>query len=105
GVATYGFGLMALALASSTIHLLMSAVVLGLADGMYGVYLNGLIAMRAPSAARATVIGINATARNLGKFAAPATVSGVLLITGIRQALGGVAVVALLMSIVVLIGL
>lgn len=69
----------------------------GVQDGVDGVSHNVLVFELAPPAARGAYVGLAATTRNLGKFAAPLVLGGLTLVVPVAQgflvmaALGGVA--------------
>ncbi|WP_225753486.1 MFS transporter [Actinotalea sp. Marseille-Q4924] len=57
----------------------------GLQDGVDGVSHNVLVTELAPAAARGAYVGLAATTRNLGKFAAPLVLGGLTLVLPVAQ--------------------
>ncbi len=81
GVAVSGIGLSFVAVANATGPLVLwaSAVTFGVLDGVFGVVQTALTTQIPKADIRATFVGVAATLRNFGKFAAP-TVLGALVL-------------------------
>lgn len=73
----------------------VSALVFGIADGLFGVVQTALTTQIPDSDVRATFVGFAATLRNLGKFAAPTVVGGLVVWLTVARSFGVVGSVAI----------
>jgi MFS family permease len=73
-----------------------SAVAFGFADGVFGVVQTALTTQIPGDEIRATFVGLAATLRNLGKFAAPTMVGGLVVWLTVARSFAVVGAVALL---------
>jgi MFS family permease len=79
--------------------LLLASLMFGLADGIYGVFQNALIAQASPADQRAAFIAASGSVRNLGKFIAPTLLGLSVLVLPLELSfalMGVLAIVALL---------
>lgn len=81
--------------------LLLASLMFGLADGIYGVFQNALIAQASPADQRAAFIAASGSVRNLGKFIAPTLLGLSVLVLPLELsfALMGVLAIAALLTI------
>jgi MFS family permease len=81
--------------------LLLACLMFGLADGIYGVFQNALIAQASPADQRAAFIAASGSVRNLGKFIAPTLLGLSVLVLPLELsfALMGVLAIAALLTI------
>jgi MFS transporter, ACDE family, multidrug resistance protein len=81
GIGLFGFGisLALLAVEFGPVAVLLLASIFGLADGLSGVFINGVTAEVASADVRASFVAVSGTVRNTGKFLAP-SVLGLLVL-------------------------
>jgi MFS family permease len=79
GLLGFGASLALLAIDLGPVAALGLAAVFGLADGLCGVFINGITAGIAATDLRASFVAVSGTVRNLGKFLAP-SVLGLLVL-------------------------
>jgi predicted MFS family arabinose efflux permease len=81
--------------------LLLASLMFGLADGIYGVFQNALIAQASPAEQRGAFIAASGSVRNLGKFIAPTLLGLAVLVLPLELsfALMGVLAIAALLTI------
>jgi MFS family permease len=94
-VSSIGLSFLALSAESTSLVLWISAVVFGVSDGLFGVVQTALTTQIPGSDIRATFVGLAATLRNLGKFAAPTVVGGLVLWLSVARSFAVVGVIAL----------
>lgn len=72
----------------------VAVLLFGAGDGLFGVHVNSFVAEVGDSASRATIVSVNGTMRNLGKFLAPALMGVLVLVVPLGFAFGVLALVA-----------
>ena len=95
-VCSIGMSFLLVSAESSPVALWASAVAFGVADGVFGVVQTALTTQIPEADVRATFVGLAATLRNLGKFAAPTAVGGLVLWLTVARSFAVVGVIALL---------
>ena len=95
-VATIGTAFVVISIETTPIILWVSAVSFGTADGLFGVVQTSLTTQIPAHEIRATFVGLAATLRNLGKFAAPTVLGALVLAVSIATSFTIVGIVALL---------
>lgn len=59
----------------------LSLLILGWSDGLYGVLQNAIVGVSVSREIRATFVAMTASVRNFGKFAAPTVIGGLVVLT------------------------
>lgn len=75
----FGVALMSLAANTGPAGALLVVALFGLADGVYGVYLNGVTASMTMASLRASFVSVSGTVRNSAKFLAPSALALLVL--------------------------
>jgi len=96
GIGLFGFGvsLALLAIELGPAAALALAAIFGLADGLCGVFINGVTAEVASAELRASFVAVSGTVRNIGKFLAPSVLGLLVLQMELDAAFVVVAVAA-----------
>jgi MFS family permease len=96
GIGLFGFGvsLSLLAVEFGPVAVLVLASIFGLADGLSGVFINGVTAEVASADVRASFVAVSGTVRNTGKFLAPSVLGLLVLRMRLDAAFVVVAVAA-----------
>lgn len=95
-VTTIGTAFVTVSLQTTPTVLWASAVAFGIADGVFGVVQTSLTTQIPAPEIRATFVGLAATLRNLGKFAAPTALGALVLAVSVATSFTIVGIVALL---------
>lgn len=77
-----GLSLSALPLVNDVRWAVAMCMLLGVADGLAGPLMNGLVGILPPAAVRTTVIALSGTGRNLGKAVAPSAIGLIIAASG-----------------------
>jgi len=98
---TIGSTFLAVSIETTPLVLWVSAIGFGVADGLFGVVQTALTTQIPAQEIRATFVGLAATLRNLGKFAAPTVLGALVLVMSVATSFTFVGATAILATAMV----